>query len=83
MMHHYLIIAGDREMLAARDRRAALVRASELRRLMRLTRTARPRHTLLRSRALDLLGARLVAWGWRLRERYGNLDAVEYRRREA
>ena len=27
--------------------------------------------------------AELVAFGWRLRARYGNLEAVEYRRREA
>lgn len=43
-------------------------------RLARLAQSNRPRHTLLHCRALDRLGRLLVALGWRLRARYGDLE---------
>ena len=64
----------DHDLLLAQDRHAALLRESETWRMARLAKTTRPRHTLLRSRALHRCGRWLVAWGWRLQLRYGNLE---------
>ncbi|HMO57000.1 MAG TPA: hypothetical protein PKA05_04390 [Roseiflexaceae bacterium] len=71
MLHH--------DINAAAQRHAALRReAAELRRLHE-SRQAQPGR---RRQFLDRLGQQLIAWGWRLRTRYGSLETVEQRQLE-
>jgi hypothetical protein len=73
----------DYDLLKAQNRHAELARTAAMRRLAKRAGVERPRRASFRSRLLDRLGRSLVAWGWWLRARYGNLETADIRRAEA
>jgi hypothetical protein len=60
------------EYLAARERQLDLLREAQLRRLVAQLPTS-PRGAFY-APALERLGRWLIAWGWRLRARYGEVE---------
>jgi hypothetical protein len=67
----------DHDLLKAQERYTNLLNEAQEWRLACESQHTRPRHELMHSRVLDRFGKALVAWGWRLRARYGNLEAGE------
>lgn len=61
------------DFAAAREQHAALLRVAQPQRLVRL---ASPHQSRRFRRLLDQLGILLIAWGWRLRARSGQLEPV-------
>jgi len=59
------------DVLVQQERRKDLLREAEEYRLARLVLAGRERRPRLYYRALTWLGRRLIAWGYRLLERYG------------
>jgi hypothetical protein len=57
--------------LIHQERYKELLREAERYRLVRQVRTGHERRHLFYRQALAWLGRRLIAWGWRLQERYG------------
>jgi hypothetical protein len=57
-----------------RERYHDLLRAAEQRRRVRAALAARPRPSAVYHPLLAWLGTQLIAWGWRLRARYGALE---------
>jgi hypothetical protein len=57
-------------LLVGRDRSADRLREAQRDRLARLALAGHRRHDRFYCRALTWLGSRLIAWGWRLQERY-------------
>jgi len=51
-----------------------MLRAAEQQRRVRAELAARPRPTAVYHPLLAWLGKQLIAWGWRLRARYGALE---------
>ena len=64
------------DFLVQQERYKDLLREAEEYRLIRKALAGRPRRTRLHCQALVWLGRRLVAWGWRLQERYGAATAT-------
>lgn len=63
-------------VLAQRERYRDLLREAEQHRLVRLAREERaPRNHLYR-RTLAWVGRCLMAWGWRLQQRYGKTQTI-------
>ncbi len=58
-------------VLIQEARRQEMLRQAERERLVRQARAGRAQHAGFYCRALTWLGRQLVAWGWRLQERYG------------
>jgi hypothetical protein len=58
-------------VLIQEARSQELLRQVERERLVRQARAGRAQSASLHCRALTWLGRQLVAWGWRLQERYG------------
>ena len=58
------------DILAQRERYKDLQREAERYRLIRLAQAGRERRNRFYYQALSWLGKQLVAWGWRLQERY-------------
>jgi hypothetical protein len=56
------------------ERHKDLLRAAEQRRRVRAALAARPRPAAAYDPLLAWLGTQLIAWGWRLRARYGALE---------
>lgn len=62
--------------LIHQERYQELLREAERYRLVRQARAGREKRDSFHCRALTWLGRRLVAWGWRLQERYGAATAT-------
>jgi hypothetical protein len=56
------------------ERHNDLLRAAEQQRRVRAALAARPRPAVVYHPLLAWLGTQLIAWGWRLRARYGALE---------
>ena len=64
------------DFLVRQEQYKDLLREAERYRLVRQVLAGRERRYLFYYRALTWLGFRLVAWGWRLQERYGAATAT-------
>jgi hypothetical protein len=64
------------DALAQQERYKDFLREAEQYRLVRPALAGSDRHAGFHRRVLTWLGGRLVAWGWRLQERYGVGAAV-------
>lgn len=64
----------ERDLRRAQDRYAALRREAEVARLVRASRPHK-RRMVWHRRLLARCGTLLIAWGWRLRARYGALES--------
>ena len=62
--------------LIHQERYKELLREAERYRLVRKVRAGREKRHLSYRQALAWLGRRLIAWGWRLQERYGAATAT-------
>ncbi|MCG8348976.1 MAG: hypothetical protein MI924_14490 [Chloroflexales bacterium] len=67
----------DNEWRIAQERCTTLRREAAARLLLKQAREQQARRPSLGSRILDQLGRWLIAWGWRLRVRYGVLERAE------
>jgi hypothetical protein len=66
----------ERDSLVHREHYKDLLREAERARLVRQAWAGQERRNHLYCRPLTWLGRRLVAWGWRLQERYGAVTAA-------
>jgi hypothetical protein len=66
----------DRDFRVHRERYKDLLREAERYRLIRPALAGREKRDRFHCRALTWLGRRLVAWGWRLQERYSAAAAA-------
>jgi hypothetical protein len=65
-----------RDALVYQEHYKDLLHEAERYRLVRQALAGRERHERFHRRALTCLGRRLVAWGWRLQERYSAAAAA-------
>jgi hypothetical protein len=65
-----VMFLNGRDFLVYRERHKDLLREAERNRLIRQVQAGRESRDRFHCRALIWLGRQLVAWGWRLQERY-------------